>query len=65
MVVVGGGLGIRLGRPYVERIEAAMCPHLFVDQRPPAVRLAELGDLGGAIGASLLASTSASRQSRS
>jgi glucokinase len=54
MVVIGGGLGIRLGQPYVERIEAAMRPHLFVDDRPPAVRLAELGDLGGAIGAALL-----------
>jgi len=54
MVVIGGGLGIRLGQPYVERIAAAMLPHLFVDHRPPAVRLAELGDLGGAIGAALL-----------
>lgn len=54
MIVIGGGLGIRLGQPYVDRIEAAMQPHLFVDDRPPVVRLAELGDLGGAIGASLL-----------
>ena len=54
MIVIGGGLGIRLGEPYVERIEVAMKPHLFVDERPPAVRLAELGDLGGAIGASML-----------
>jgi glucokinase len=54
MVVIGGGLGIRLGQPYVERIETAMHPHLFVDERPPIVRLAELGDLGGAIGAALL-----------
>ena len=54
MVVIGGGLGVRLGQPYVERIEAAMHPHLFVDERPPAIRLAELGDLGGAIGAALL-----------
>jgi glucokinase len=53
-VIIGGGLGVRLGQPYVERIDAAMQPHLFVDQRPPAVHLAELGDLGGAIGASLL-----------
>ena len=54
MVVIGGGLGVRLGQPYVERIELAMRPHLFVDDRPPDVRLAELGDLGGAIGAALL-----------
>jgi glucokinase len=53
-VVIGGGLGTRLGQPYVERIAAAMQPHLFVSERPPAVRLVALGDLGGAIGASLL-----------
>jgi glucokinase len=54
-VVIGGGLGVRFGEPYVERIRAAMQPHLFVDERPPDVRLAALGDLGGAIGAALLA----------
>lgn len=54
MVVIGGGLGTRLGKPYVKRIEAAMMPHLFVDERPPAVVPAALGDLGGAIGAALL-----------
>ena len=53
-VIVGGGLGVRLGEPYRERIEAAMLPHLFGDDAPPAVRLAELGDLGGAIGSALL-----------
>jgi glucokinase len=53
-VVIGGGLGTRLGDPYVERIKAAMQPHLFVDSRPPAVHLAALGDLGGALGAALL-----------
>ena len=55
LVVIGGGLGVRLGEPYVQRIAAAMQPHLFADERPPDVRLAELGDLGGAIGAALLA----------
>ncbi len=54
-VVIGGGMGIRLGEPYVRRIRAEMSPHLFVDADPPAVLLAQLGDLGGAIGASLLA----------
>jgi glucokinase len=53
-VVVGGGLGTRLGEPYVERIREAMQPHLFVDDKPPRVALAELGDLGGAMGAGLL-----------
>ncbi len=53
-IIIGGGLGLRLGEPYVERIREAMTPHLFADERPPAVELAALGDLGGAIGASLL-----------
>jgi glucokinase len=56
-VIIGGGLGLRLGQPYVDRIREAMMPHLFADDRPPAVELAALGDLGGAIGASLLART--------
>jgi glucokinase len=54
-VVIGGGLGTRFGEPFVERIETAMHPHLFNDSRPPDVRVAALGDLGGALGAALLA----------
>jgi glucokinase len=53
-VIIGGGLGLRLGEPYVERIREAMMPHLFASENPPAIELAALGDLGGAIGASLL-----------
>jgi glucokinase len=53
-VIIGGGLGVRLGHPYVKRISDAMQPHLFADSRPPHVHVAALGDLGGAIGASLL-----------
>ncbi|MBV9312097.1 MAG: ROK family protein [Solirubrobacterales bacterium] len=53
-VVIGGGLGVRFGEPMVRRIEEAMQPHLFNDQRPPDVHVAALGDQGGAIGASLL-----------
>jgi glucokinase len=53
-VVIGGGLGVRLGEPYAKRIAEAMQPHLFVDDRPPVVEVAALGDLGGAIGAALL-----------
>jgi glucokinase len=56
-VVIGGGLGLKLGEPYAERIRQAMMPHLFVSDRPPAIRLAALGDLGGSIGAALLASS--------
>jgi glucokinase len=58
-IVIGGGLGIRLGEPYAERILDAMMPHLFDDADPPAVRVAALGDLGGAIGAALLVSNAA------
>ena len=53
-VVIGGGLGVRLGEPYLKKIRKAMMPHLFNDDEPPAIVLAELGDFGGAIGASLL-----------
>jgi glucokinase len=53
-VIIGGGLGSRFGEKYVRRIAARMHPHLFSDENPPAVRLAALGDLGGAIGAALL-----------
>lgn len=53
-VVIGGGLGVRLGDPYAKRIAEAMQPHLFADTRPPHVHVAALGDLGGAIGAALL-----------
>jgi glucokinase len=53
-VIIGGGLGVRFGEPYRVRIAAAMAPHLFRDSRPPAVHVAGLGDLGGALGAALL-----------
>jgi glucokinase len=53
-VILGGGLGIRLGDRYMDALRKEMAKHLFVDERPPVVRVASLGDLGGAIGASLL-----------
>ncbi|HSS05437.1 MAG TPA: ROK family protein [Solirubrobacterales bacterium] len=53
-VVIGGGLGVRFGDRLMEPLTKEMAKHLFVDERPPAVRVASLGDLGGAIGASLL-----------
>jgi glucokinase len=53
-VIIGGGLGIRFGQAMADRIAKEMRPHLFNDARPPDVRVAELGDLGGAIGGSLL-----------
>jgi glucokinase len=54
LVLLGGGLGTRFGEPILERLGAAMKPHLYSDDHPPALRLASLGDLGGALGAALL-----------
>ncbi len=54
-VIIGGGLGVRFGEPYVKRISKSMQPHLFHDTNPPDVLVAGLGDLGGALGAALLA----------
>ena len=53
-VIIGGGLGSRLGEPYAKKIAKAMQPHLFHDERPPDMVVATLGDLGGAMGAALL-----------
>ncbi len=55
-VILGGGLGVRFGQPMAERISTEMHPHLFNDTRPPAVRVAGLGDQGGGIGAAMLVS---------
>src|SRR3954471_11363221 len=53
-VVLGGGVGTKFGAPARDRLAAEMAPHLFNDDRPPEILLAELGDLGGALGAALL-----------
>lgn len=52
-VVIGGGLGTRLGQPFAERIRDAMLPHLILPEKAPPVLGAALGDLGGAMGAAL------------
>ncbi len=52
-IIIGGGLEVRFGEPYAQQITDAMTPHLFHDDNPPTVRVAELGDLGGALGAAL------------
>lgn len=54
LVVIGGGLGLRLGQPFVDGIIGYMTPQLVKRADPPAVVLASLGDLGGAVGATLL-----------
>jgi glucokinase len=53
-VIIGGGLGVRFGERFRDRIADQMQEHLFADDRPPAIHVAELGDLGGAIGGTLL-----------
>jgi len=61
-IILGGGLGIRLGDPFAQRLAKAMYPHLFDDVNPPPIHVAALGDLGGAIGAALLAQPAPERQ---
>ena len=63
-VIIGGGLGVRFGEPYVKRIRKAMEPHLFTDDHPPALHVAALGDFSGGIGAALLASNREKKPSR-
>jgi glucokinase len=53
-VVIGGGLGTRFGERYASEIEHEMGKHIFVADNPPKTLVAELGDLGGALGASQL-----------
>ncbi len=53
-VVIGGGLGVRFGDDYVQRIRKALEGHLFPGHTMPSVQLVGLGDLGGALGAALL-----------
>jgi glucokinase len=53
-VLIGGGLGDKLGEGFVRRVETAMAPHLFVRPSPLKVVTSALGDLAGALGAALL-----------
>lgn len=54
-IIVGGGLGDRLGAPFVRRVEEAMLPDLRIPDHPPAVLTTALGDMSGAIGAAVMA----------
>lgn len=55
-VVIGGGLGARLGQPFVRRIERSMHPYLLRDRGDGLPVLpAALGDRSGAVGAVVLA----------
>ena len=53
-IVIGGGLGDRLGPPFVQRVAAEMTPQLFVPDPPPAMLTSEFGDLSGAVGGAVL-----------
>jgi glucokinase len=53
-VVIGGGMGLRFADRYMDDLRAEINEHLFVSDRPPPIEVAALGDLGGAIGATLL-----------
>jgi glucokinase len=53
-IIVGGGLGDRLGEPFVRRVELAMSTNLRTPHLPPVVLTTELGDLSGAVGATVL-----------
>jgi glucokinase len=54
-VIIGGGLGDRLGKPFVDKVAEATRPHLHVPDKPPDIIPTELGDLAGAVGAAILA----------
>jgi glucokinase len=54
-IVIGGGLGDRLGAPFIERVRDSMRPHLFVPDRVLTVVGSELRDLSGAVGAAVFA----------
>jgi glucokinase len=56
-VLIGGGLGSRLGQPFARRVQRSMQPHLLHDGREGVpVLAAGLGDLSGALGGVVLAS---------
>lgn len=60
-VIFGGGMGLRFGETHRDQLDKEIKKHLFVDDRPPDFKVAELGDLGGAIGASLLVARPAAK----
>jgi glucokinase len=55
LIVLGGGLAGRLGEPFAARVDDAVRRRLFVPSLPLRLVPAARGDLGGAVGAALLA----------
>jgi glucokinase len=58
-VILGGGMGVRFAGRYLPKIKDRMAEYLFDPAEPPVFEVSALGDLGGAIGASLLVQRSA------
>ena len=54
-IIIGGGLGDRLGESFVDRVAQEMRPQLFVPEAPPVMLTPEFGDLSGAVGGAVLA----------
>jgi glucokinase len=54
-IIIGGGLGDRLGKSFARQVAQHMEHHLFARETPPDILTTELGDLGGAVGAALAA----------
>jgi len=54
-IILGGGLGDRLGPPFIQRVDEEMIRHLRNPDRPPVLLGTELGDLSGAVGAAVIA----------
>ncbi len=53
-IILGGGMGTRLGERYLPKLEKLIHKNLFIADDPPKIVVAALGDYSGAIGASLL-----------
>lgn len=53
-IVIGGGLGDRLGASFLQRVADQMQPQLFVPDRVPAMLTSEFRDLSGAVGGAVL-----------
>ncbi len=54
VVILGGGLGVRFGERLGPEIWERAGRNLFNHENPPEFTVAQLGDLGGALGAALL-----------
>jgi glucokinase len=54
-IILGGGLGDRLGQPFVRRVADAMQPRLRAQEHAPVLLPTQLGDLSGAVGAAVIA----------